>query len=133
MRFKRKLIVMIATVVASKHSIAGSVGAGLFGAALAPSLGFDPWTWIVGAIGGIVVRVKLPPTNRADSLVNGIISVMLAGLASPWIAKGFSTLINSFPAPSVYLVAFSLAVAWPWVVKVGWEAGKKRINKWGES
>lgn len=133
MRLKRKLILMIATLLASKHSVAGSISAGLFGVWLAPTLGFDPWTWIMGVIGGIIIRVKLPPTNRADSLVNGVISVMLAGLGSPWLVSGFAVVAQNFPQPSVYLVAFFLAAAWPWVIKITWQAGKKRITKWGDS
>jgi hypothetical protein len=132
MNLKHKIMIILASITASKHAVAAPLTTGFFGWLVAPNLGFDPATWIVGAIGGIVIRVKLPPTTRADSIVNGVISVMLAGLASPWLVKGFQS-VTSFPSPSIYLVAFGLAVAWPWVVKVAWESGKKRIKKWGDS
>lgn len=130
-QMKRKLIVFLAALMASKHSIASSIAAGVFGAAIAPVLGFDPWTWIMGAIGGVIVRVKLPPTNRMDSIVNSIISVMLAGLAAPYIHDLIT--FEKFPVPSVYFVAFLLAACWPWAINLAWTVGKNKITKWSDS
>jgi hypothetical protein len=130
MTLKKKIMFAIAALLASKHSIASSITAAAIGASLAPALGFDPWTWIIGAIGGIVVRVKLPPTTRIDSLVNGVISVMLAGLASPWAVT--ITIFDKLPTPSVYLVAFVIAAAWPWLVSFGWGLFKRKAEKVSE-
>jgi hypothetical protein len=107
----RKILAAVAALAASKNSIAGASAAGIGGALLAPMIGFDPWPWIIGAVGGIIVRGKLPPTTRGDSLINGLISVMLAGLGAPWAAKYVFS--QGLPEPSIYFMAFILSVTWP--------------------
>lgn len=130
MIIKKKLMFAIAALAASKHSVAGAIAAGVAGAGLATTMGFDPWTWLIGAVGGVIVRVKLPPTTRADSIMNGVISVMLAGLAAPWFVA--IAMFQNIPAPSVYFVAFMLAVAWPWLISL-WPVLKSKLEKWGNS
>lgn len=124
---KRKITVVLATLFASKNSLAGSAGAGALGAALAASLGFDPLPWIIGAIGGIIVRVKMPTTSRVDSIINGVISVMLGGLAAPWGSKLIA--FKGLPEPGVYLVAFVLAAAWPWIATFIGRLAQRKIKK----
>lgn len=123
----RKILAALAALAASKHSIAGASAAGIGGALLAPMVGFDPWPWIIGAVGGIIVRVKLPPTTRADTLANGAISVMLAGLGAPWISRVIAA--YGVPEPSVYMMAFILAVAWPWVASLVLQFARRKIER----
>lgn len=124
---KRIFIAVFTALAASKNSVAGAAVAGVGGAMLAPMIGFDPWPWVIGAVGGIIVRVKLPPTSRADTLANGAISVMLAVFAAPWIVR--VAVASGIPEPSVYLVAFILAAAWPWLVLLGLQLIRRRTDR----
>ena len=128
----RKIMFLLASATASKHAIAAPVGAGLIAAYFSQSLGFDPWPWILGALGGGIIRVKLPPTSRLDSIANGVISVMLAGFGSPSIISWFKYYLQSVPPPNIYLVAFVVAVVWPWLIKFGWETCKTWFTKRSE-
>lgn len=123
----RKILAALTALAASKNSAAGASVAGFGGALLAPLIGFDPWPWIIGAVGGIIVRIKLPPTSRADTLANGAISVMLAGLVAPWIARLVGA--HGLPEPSVYMVAFILAVAWPWIASLALRFARQKIDR----
>lgn len=130
MMLRTKLLAFLAALAASKHAIGGIVTTGVLAAAISPALGFDPWTWVLGAIGGIVVRVKLPPTSRPDSIINGVISVILAGLGAPFLTE-FLTFDNT-PKPNLYLIAFILAAVWPWVLSALWKVAKRKLDSWGE-
>jgi len=124
---------VLASFSASKQAIAAPVGIGLIAAYFSQSLGFDPWPWVIGAMGGGIVRVKLPPTSRIDSIANGVISVMLAGFGAPSILSWFAYYFKGIPVPNIYLVAFIVAVVWPWLVKFGWDTGKTWFTKRSES
>ena len=126
MNVKTRIAVILAAVTASKQAIGGALATGVVAATISPALGFDPWTWIVGAIGGVVIRVKLPETSRPDSIINGIISVMLAGLGSQYILQLIT--FESLPKPNIYLVAFVIAAAWPWILAAGWKFAKDKLD-----
>ena len=129
----KKMMFVLASFSASKQAIAAPVGIGLIAAYFSQSLGFDPWPWVIGAMGGGIVRVKLPPTSRIDSIANGVISVMLAGFGAPSILSWFAYYFKGIPVPNIYLVAFIVAVVWPWLVKFGWDTGKTWFTKRSES
>lgn len=131
MTLRTKLLAFLAALAASKHAIGGILTTGVLAAAISPALGFDPWTWVLGAIGGIVVRVKLPPTSRPDSIINGVISVILAGLGAPFLTAMLT--FDGMPKPNLYLVAFILAAVWPWVLSAIWKAAKSKIESWSKS
>lgn len=120
---------LLAALMASKNAIGGIVTTGALAAAISPALGFDPLTWILGAIGGVVIRVKLPPTTRPDSIANGVISVILAGLGAPMVTHWLS--IGGVHA-NIYLVSFIIAACWPWVLSVGWKAVKSKMETWSK-
>jgi hypothetical protein len=101
---------------------------GVTGAVLAAYFGFDPGTWIVGSIGGAIAQVKTPPSSWKVSMANGFISVMLAGLGSETIAALMT--FEKLPSPSIYFVAFVLAVAWPWLISLGKPLLEGLIQKW---
>lgn len=115
-QMRRKIIVALLSLIASKHSIAASTLTGIVGGYVATTLGFDPWTWMLGAFGGVIIRAKLPPSSRPDGLINGSISVMLGGLVAPWLSLALATTWGHQLAPNVYVTAFILASAWPWMI-----------------
>lgn len=115
-QMRRKIIVAILSLLASKHSIAASTLTGIIGGYVATTLGFDPWTWMLGALGGVIIRAKLPPSSRPDGLINGIISVMLAGLVAPLLSSAMARNLGYQLPNDVYVIAFILASAWPWMI-----------------
>lgn len=118
MTLRTKILIILATLWTSKHSIAASSLTGIAGAYFATTLGFDPWPWMLGILGGVIIRVKLPPTSRPDGLVNGAISVILAGVVAPWGSTAMAASIGPSIAPNTYVLAFGLACLWPWLAVV---------------
>lgn len=135
MTIRTKILAAIFSLIASKHSLAATTLTGIAGAYFATQLGFDPWPWVLGILGGVIVRVKLPPTSRIDGLVNGVISVTLAGVFAPWCAILLDDLMGSKIAPNEYVLAFALACLWPWVVnffhKRAGDVFDGLMKKWG--
>lgn len=109
----RKLIVALASLYFSKWSVAASAATGVAGIWMSSELGFDPWPWLLGALGGVIVRAKLPASSRFDGIANGIISVMMGGLGGPLTANSVALYYPSLNVGS-YFSAFVLAAAWPW-------------------
>lgn len=118
MTLKTKIFALFAAMMASKHSIAASSLTGIVGAYFATTLGFDPWPWVLGILGGVIIRVKLPPTSRLDGLVNGAISVVLGGVVAPWGAVAMSASLGPAIAPNAYVLSFALACLWPWIANI---------------
>lgn len=114
---KRRLIVIIATLSASKHAISGAVMTGAAAMTLAPALGFDPWTWFFSGFGAVVGHFKTIAKTRIDATINGVIGVILGGLGGPYAVS--IVLKYEFPAPPIQLCAFLLALTWPWLLKFG--------------
>ena len=135
MRTKTKLFALVAAFVASKHSIAASSITGIAGVYFSTTLGFDPWPWILGVMGGVIIRVKLPPSSRADGLVNGTISVILAGVIAPWGSDAMASTLGDKVAPNAYVLAFVLACLWPWLITLIHKRSGDLIDgvmkKWG--
>lgn len=76
-------------------------------------IGADPWPWVLGA-GGAAVVYAHKQENRAKAMANGLISVMLGGLAAPWIGA----LLADHAGPlwgNKYAIAFVLSAGWPWI------------------
>ena len=110
--------------------------------ALGPSIGFDPWTWILGAIGGTLAQAFLPsnkerpePTNRMSSFLSWmhgrklhfaviVVSIILAGIVSEYIVRIFTD--QKWTPPNIYAAAFLLSTTWPFVVHIAW----KKALKW---
>jgi len=115
-QMRRKIIIALLSLIASKHSIAASTLTGIVGGYVATTLGFDPWTWMLGAFGGVIIRAKLPPSSRPDGLINGSISVMLAGIVAPWMSEAMVSTWGNQLAPNVYVIALTLASGWPWMI-----------------
>lgn len=135
MTLRTKIIAVLAALMASKHSIAASTLTGFAGVYFASTLGFDPWPWILGILGGVIIRVKLPPTSRPDGLVNGAISVVLGGVVAPWGSTAMAATVGPSIAPDPYVLAFALACLWPWLAniihkKIG-EFIDGAMKKWG--
>lgn len=126
----RKLILAATAIVVSNPAIAITAG---LGATISAAMGFDPFTWMIGAFGGTVIQVKLPPVKKMEAYANGGISVLLAGLGAEYSITLLHALVSKFadfdkfPAPSVYLAAFLLSTLWPW----GTSIIKARTKKWG--
>jgi len=75
----------------------------------------DPWVWIIGGFGAAIVYVKNHPASKSDAVVNSMISVMIGGLVSPYVA----TYLGSHYDKSLqnpYPLAFLLSAFWPWIV-----------------
>lgn len=84
---------------------------------------YDPWTWVIGAFGAIVVYIKKEATTRIDAIANSAISVVLAGLLSPGITH-YIGIEFSVHLSNPYPVAFLLSAAWPWIVPALLSLGK---------
>lgn len=124
MTLKGKWMLIVASLAASKHSIGGSIVTAGAAIMASPAIGFDPFTWSFAALGAVVGKFKTPTTTRTDTAMNGIISVVLGGLGAPFVID----LIRKYeyPAPSVYLLAFGLAIVWPFVLKEAVKYWNKR-------
>lgn len=95
--------------------IATATTTSVAGTALATVAGYDPWTWVVGGLGAVIVHIKKEVTSRLDAIANGAISVMLAGLVSPGLTNYVITTF-SISLPNSYPMAFLLSASWPWIV-----------------
>ena len=111
MTLKRKLVLMMATLLASKHAVAASIATAATVAVVAPAIGFDPLTWFFSGIGAVAARLKIIETSRQVAIANGIISVVLGGLGSPYALA--LVMKFDYPQPPIYLCAFLLALLWP--------------------
>lgn len=79
-------------------------------------LTYDPWTWVVGALGAAIVYIKKDVTTRLDAITNSIISIALAGIVAPelttYMAARFEVTISPYP------LAFLLSASWPWILPI---------------
>lgn len=108
MRLKRKLIVLFAYMMASKHAIAASSVT-----ATAAAVMSDDWvTWAVSGAGAVAYRLRQPEVKKFVSVSNGIISVGLGGLGAPWLV---TVAIPGVSQPPLYLAAFLVALLWPYM------------------
>lgn len=108
MKLKRKLIVLFAYFMASKHAIASSSTT-----AIVMAMGSDDWvTWASAGAGAAAYRLRTPEVNKLLSISNGIISVGLGGLGAPWLV---ALALPSIPSAPVYLSAFLVALMWPYM------------------
>lgn len=83
-------------------------------AASSPS--YTPWTWVVGALGAVIVYIKKDVTTRLDAITNSIISIALAGIVAPELASYMSSRFDATFSP--YPLAFLLSASWPWILPV---------------
>ncbi len=77
---------------------------------------YDPWTWVVGALGAAIVYIKKDVTTRIDAITNSLISIALAGIVAPelttYMAARFEITISPYP------LAFLLSASWPWIIPI---------------
>ena len=118
---------MLTTATATTTSVAATLAAGVVAASISNQLGFDPWPWVWAAVGGGVMRVKMKPTTKLDGAANGMISIVLGGGVAPWahtmVFKGQETTIP------IYVVAFVIALIWPWLAKLGKNYLEKKADE----
>lgn len=79
----KKTTTIIASVIASKNAIAASATT----AVTAAVVSHDWLTWAVSGAGAVAYRLKTPETEKMVSIGNGIISVFLGGLGSPYVVS----------------------------------------------
>lgn len=108
MRLKRKLILLFAYMMASKHAIASSLGTAITAALIS----HDWMTYAVAGIGHVAYRLRHPEVKKVVSISNGIISVCLGGLGAPWLV---TVVLPGVPQPPVYLASFIVALVWPYM------------------
>ena len=142
---KKKMPLIIVGLAFSKDVLAVAATASVAVVALAPAIGFDPWTWVLGAAGGTIAQAWLPADKiksdqegrlssvlswlhgRKMHMLNICASILLAGLGSKYIISLIE--FASWPAPSVYFTAFVFSSVWPFLAHVAW----KKALKWSES
>jgi len=108
MRIKRKLLILFAYAMASKHAIAASSAT-----AVVAAMGSNDWvTWASAGAGAAAYRLRTVEVNKLVSISNGIISVGLGGLGAPWLV---TLAVPSMPAAPIYLSAFLVALLWPYM------------------
>jgi len=118
---------MLSTLTATTTSVAATLAAGVVAAEISRQLGFDPWPWIWAAVGGGIMRVKMAPTTKLDGAANGVISIVLGGGLAPWAhSMAFD---GQKTAISVYVIAFVIALIWPWLAKLGKKYLEKKVNE----
>lgn len=141
----KKLGIAIAGLTVTKEVLALAVTASATAIALAPAIGFDPWTWVLGAAGGTLAQAFLPadkvsiePANRMSSFlswINGrkmhmaviVVSIILAGVGSEYLVRIFQD--QKWTPPNIHAAAFLLALIWPFAAHIAW----KKMLKWSES
>ena len=142
---KKKLGLALAGLTVTKEALALAATASIAAVAIAPSLGFDPWTWVLGAAGGTITQAFLPsdknkpePTNKLNSFLSWIHgrkmhvavifgSIILAGVGSEYVVRIFMD--QKWTVPNIYAAAFMLALCWPYAAHLAW----KKALKWSES
>ena len=106
---RKKVLAILAALLASKHAIAASAITAVTAAAVS-----NDWvTWAVSGAGAVAYRLRTPEVKKMISIGNGIISVFLGGLGAPYAVSLILT--NGYPQPPVYLCAFIIALMWPYV------------------
>lgn len=125
MKLVQKWVISVASLAASKHAIAAAVTTAAAAMAIAPSIGFDPVTWFLSGVGAVVAHLKMVETLRRVAIANGIISVILGGFGGPYINA--ILMKYEFPQLPVYLAAFGLAVAWPFIAAKVIELWDKKV------
>ena len=118
MTFKKKIIALMAALMASKHAIGAAAGTAL----VAASVSSDWVTWAISGAGAVAYRLRTPEIKKMVAISNAMISVFLGGLGAPYMVSLVMT--NGYPQPTVYLCAFLIALIWPFV----WD---KAMEKWG--
>ena len=119
----KKTLIMLTTATATTTSVAATLAVGVVAASISSQLGFDPWPWILAAIGGGIMRAKMAPTTKIDGAANGMISIILGGGAAPYAHyQIFGDQKTTIP---VWVIAFVIALIWPWLAKLG----KKYLEK----
>jgi hypothetical protein len=144
---KHKISLFLAAATATKEAVAATMAATTSVAAitLAPALGFEPWTWVLGATGGAIAQVFIPadkkkpePNNRMSktlawlhgrklNIIVVLISIILAGVGSEYVVRVFFD--QKWTVPNIHVTAFVLALVWPFLAQLAW----KKALKWSES
>lgn len=126
-----RAVLVAAGAIATTHKAAAAVLVTSASAATASVLaGADPYPWILGAVGGLIVIVKFPASTRTHGVANAVISVLLAGLGCDFFAALLAKHLGI--EASRYLVATALAILWPLsipVVQAFWPALRARVSK----
>lgn len=118
MTLKKKIVALMAALIASKHAVAAATGTALIAAAVS-----DDWvTWAISGAGAVAYRLRTPEIKKMVAIGNAMISVFLGGLGAPYVVSIIMT--NGYPQPPVYLCAFLIALIWPYA----WD---KAAEKWG--
>jgi len=124
----KRLALLFLAVFSSPSKAAISFG--VTASVVSAALGFDPFTWIIGAFGASVVLVKTEHHSKNEDVINSIISIMLAGLVAPWLAVAsgefFSNKVANDTLP--YALAFILSAAWPAIIKIGLPVLRKKLE-----
>jgi LytS/YehU family sensor histidine kinase len=114
-------------LTATTTSVGATLAVGVVAASISSQLGFDPWPWILAAIGGGIMRVKMAPTTKLDGAANGMISIVLGGGIAPWAHDmAFDGQKTTIP---VYVIAFVIAMIWPWLKDLGKKYLEKKANE----
>ena len=117
MKLKYRLLWIAAVLSASKHSIAGAIATGAAVTMIGPMFGLDPILWSVSAAGAVIGKFKNPATSRTDTVINGVISVMIGGLGAPVLMYAISLMKYAPPYQADLLLALVLSITWPFIVK----------------
>ena len=126
----RAVLAAASAIAATKKAAAATLATGAATTTASLLTGADPYPWILGAIGGLIVIVKFPAATRTAGVANAIISVLLAGLGCDLL----SALLAKHAGIEVsrYLSALALAILWPLSIPVAqsfWPALKDRMAK----
>ena len=106
---RKKVLAILAALLASKHAIAASA----ITAVTAAAVSNDWMTWAVSGAGAVAYRLKTPEINKMISIGNAIISVFLGGLGAPWLVS--LVLAGRVSQPPHLLAAFLTALLWPYM------------------
>lgn len=125
-----KRLIPLSIVIFSSPSKA-AISFGVTASVISASLGFDPFTWIIGGFGAAIVLVKTEHHSQGEDIVNAIISILLAGLVAPWLSTASSEYVSSKIANDMlpYALAFMLSAAWPAIIKIGLPILRKKLGE----
>ena len=125
----KKILSLVLVIFSSPSKAATALG--LSAAAISSALGFDPFTWVLGAVGASIVLIKTEHKSRAEDVANAVISVFLAGVVAPWGAEAAKAYLPDAVANNllIYALAFGLSAGWPLLYKFAEPLIKRKLGE----
>ena len=128
----QKLLIFIVAILGNK-SYAAAITTGATGLS-AWSLGFDPLPWMFSTAGMIYMLIHTEPKEaknstqvRAESIANGLVSLICGALGGPMSASALAEWSNKEYLNSPLLAAFLISAFWQLIAYKAWPVVRAEI------